>query len=136
VLVASANYAFVALVDIFFRALQPVFLATPIELGGLGLDPPLIGTILSIFCILDGVFTLFFFSPLVDYFGVRKVYLIGMICAAPSFALFPIIGCLARASTGRTEGLGTEVWLAVGVQIVLGVLFYVCYGTSLQSLKL
>jgi MFS family permease len=133
VLIASANYSFVALVDIVFRALQPVFFSTPIELGGLGLDPPVIGTILSAFGILDGLFTLFFFSPLVDYFGVRKVYLIGIICAAPSFALFPVIGYLARASTEHSGGLGTEVWFVVGVQVVLSVVVYVSYGASVSN---
>jgi hypothetical protein len=130
VLVASANYAFVALVDILFRALQPVFLSTPTELGGLGLDPPAIGTIMSSLGILDGVFSLFFFSPLVAYFGVRKVYLIGITCVAPSFALFPVISYLARG------GLGTGVWFVVGVQVVLTVLFFVCYGTPISTVEI
>jgi MFS family permease len=133
VLIASANYSSVALVDIFFRALQPVFLSTPIELGGLGRDPLVIGTIMSFFGILDGVFTVFFSSRLVDYFGVKKVYLIGITSAVPSFVLFPIINYLARGSTERSGKLGTEVWLAVGVQVLLSVVVYLCYGASAST---
>jgi hypothetical protein len=63
---ASANYALLALVDMSHRALQPVFFSTPIALGGLGLDPPVIGTIISFFGILNGVITVFFFSRMID----------------------------------------------------------------------
>jgi MFS family permease len=77
-------------VDISFRTLQPLFLATPIELGGLGLDPPVIGTILSFFGLLQGAFNLFFFSRLVDYFGAKRVYLVAITAAVPCFSLFPV----------------------------------------------
>lgn len=48
VVVAALNYAALALTDIAVRAVQPVFFATPIELGGLGLTPDRIGRILSV----------------------------------------------------------------------------------------
>jgi len=124
------NYSFVALVDISFRALQPVFLSTPVALGGLGLDPPAIGTILSFSGILNGAFTIFFFSRMTDYFGVKWVYLVGMAAAVPSFSLFPIINLLARNSVERSGGLGPEVWIAVGLQVAMVVLNCMCCGTS------
>jgi len=71
VLVSSANYALLALVDMSFRTLQPLFLSTPIAIGGLGLEPPTIGTVMSVYGILNGVFTVFFFSRLTVYFGAR-----------------------------------------------------------------
>ena len=130
VIVASANYSFLALVEISFRTLQPVFLATPIALGGLGLDPPAIGTILSFFGILNGVFTLFF-SPMADRFGVKWMYLMGMTAAVPCFSLFPVINHLARNSVESNGGLGVEIWVAVGLQVVMAVvLICSCYGTS------
>ncbi|KAG5715809.1 putative peptide/nitrate transporter, partial [Termitomyces sp. T112] len=39
VLLAAGNYAGLSLVDIAFRAIQPLFLSTPIAFGGLGLSP-------------------------------------------------------------------------------------------------
>ena len=48
VIVAAVNYSALALTDIAIRAVQPVFFATPIELGGLGLPPYMIGRILSV----------------------------------------------------------------------------------------
>jgi len=130
VIIATANWALIALVDISFRALQPVFLSTPVALGGLGLDPPAIGTILSFSGILNGVFTVFFFSRMTDYFGVKRVYMMGVSAAVPCFALFPIINYLARNSVERSGGLGLEVWAVVGLQVLMVVLNCVCYGTS------
>jgi len=130
VIIVSANYSFLGLVDISFRALQPVFLSTPIALGGLGLDPPAIGTIMSSFGILNGFFTVCFFSRMADYFGVKWVYLIGVTAAVPCFCLFPIINLLARNSIERSGGLGLEVWVAIGLQVVTLVLVCMSYGTS------
>jgi len=133
VIIATANWALIALVDISFRALQPVFLSTPVALGGLGLDPPAIGTILSFSGILSGVFTVFFFSRMTDYFGVKWVYMIGVSAAVPCFSLFPIMNYLARNSVERSGGLGLEVWAAVGLQVLMVVLNCMCYGTSARS---
>ena len=115
-----------------FRALQPIFLSTPVELGGLGLDPPVIGTVMSFFGILNGVFTVFFFSRMTDYFGAKGVFLIGMTAAVPCFSLFPLISHLGHNSMERSGGLGTEVWVTVGIQVALSVLICLCYGTSLS----
>lgn len=131
VLVASANHAFLALVDIFFRALQPIFLSTSIELGGLGLDPPLIGTAISFFGILNGVATVFLFKRLTDCFGMKGVYMMGITANVPCFCLFPVITYLARSSVERSGGLGTEVWIAAGLQMAMSVLVSLCYGASL-----
>ena len=132
VLIASANYAFLALVDISFRALQPVFLSTPIELGGLGLDPPVIGTVIAFFSILNGLATVCLFSRLTDYFGAKKLYVMGTAATIPCFILFPVISYLARLSAEQSGGLGTEVWVAVFVQLVLSVIFYLGYGASVS----
>jgi hypothetical protein len=127
------NYSFIAIVDISFRTLQPVFLSTPIELGGLGLDPPVIGTVMSFFGLLNGVFTVFFFSRLVDRLGVKRMYLMGITASVPCFSLFPVINYLARNSIERSGGIGTEVWLVVGSQVALSVIICLCYGASVSK---
>ena len=134
VLVASANYSFLALVDISFRALQPIFLSTPIEIGGLGLDPPVIGTVMSFFGILNGLFTVFCFSPMTDYFGVKGVYIMGVSAAVPCFALFPFINYLGRNSIERSGALGMEVWVTVGIQTALSVLVSLGYCAFVSNI--
>ena len=86
----------------------------------------MIGTLVSVFGILGGVFTVFLFSPMTDYFGVKCVYLMGISAAVPCFALFPMISYLARNST---SGLGMAVWVAVGTQLGLCAMVWMCYGT-------
>jgi len=81
---------------------------------------------------LNGAFTIFFFSRMTDYFGVKWVYLMGMAAAVPCFSLFPILNLLARNSIERSGGLGTEVWVAVGLQMVMVVLNSMCCGTSVH----
>jgi MFS family permease len=126
------NYAFIAFVDMSYRALQPVFFSTPVALGGLGLDPPVIGTVMSSYGIMYGIVTVFFFSPMTDYFGVKGVYMLGIFATVPCFSLFPIINHLAHISIERSGGLGTEVWVAVGLQVIMSVLVSLCFGTSAQ----
>ncbi|KAF9495659.1 hypothetical protein BDN71DRAFT_1506594 [Pleurotus eryngii] len=41
--------------DISFREIQPLFLSTPVELGGLGLPAPAVGHILAVFGVLNGL---------------------------------------------------------------------------------
>ena len=133
VLVASGNYAFVALLEISFRVLQPVFLSTPIELGGLGLDPPAIGGIVSLIGILDGFINIIAFAPLVNYFGPKKVHIAGIAAAIPCFISFPIISYLARKSVERSGSLGTEVWLVVGFQVMMSVVACMSYGKFIPN---
>jgi hypothetical protein len=133
VIVASASYAFLALIDMSHRALLPVFFSTPIAFGGLGLDPLVIGTIMSFFGVLNGVVTVFFFSQMTDYLGVKGVCLLGITAAVPCFSLYPIINYLVRNSIERSGGLGAEVWAAVGLQVTMWVLISLCYGASVSS---
>ncbi|KAJ7911450.1 member of major facilitator superfamily multidrug-resistance, DHA1 sub-family [Mycena leptocephala] len=74
VIVAASNYAFLSLVDIALRAIHPVFLATPIELGGLGLPTVRIGNLLSVFGVLNGIFQVFFFAGVHDYLGTKMMF--------------------------------------------------------------
>jgi len=134
VLVASVNYALLALVEISFRTMQPLFLSTPIAVGGLGLDPPIIGTVMSVYGILNGAFTMCFFSRLTDYFGAKWVYVMGISASVPCFSLFPVINHLARNSIQRSGELGMGVWVAVGLQVLLSVLVSgLCYGAHVSK---
>ncbi|KAG6906535.1 hypothetical protein DXG01_013413 [Tephrocybe rancida] len=86
VLIAAGNYAFFAMLEVAFRSIQPLFLSTPIELGGLGLAPPAIGQILSAFGILNGVFQVLFFARIHDRFGSKKTFVAGVAMAFPEGA--------------------------------------------------
>ncbi|KAG2110676.1 major facilitator superfamily domain-containing protein [Suillus discolor] len=101
VVIATCAYAATALIEISFRAVQPVFYATPIEMGGLGLDAPAIGIILAMLGILNGVLQFCF----------------------PMLALFPAISFAAKA-----QGLSYFVYLLVGLQLLAFVISYSAFG--------
>ncbi|KAJ6570069.1 member of major facilitator superfamily multidrug-resistance, DHA1 sub-family [Mycena vulgaris] len=123
VLVAASNYAFLSLVDIAFRAIQPVFMATPIALGGLGLSTSRIGNLLSIFGVFNGIFQVFFFARVHDYLGSKMMHTIGIASAIPTLATFPLLSYLARS-----QGLSTLVWAVAVLQIVLSIGLSFSYG--------
>jgi len=123
VVIVAANYASLALVDVAFRAIHPVFLSTPIDMGGLGLSPPSIGKLLSSLGILNGIFQVCFFAKIHDRWGSKRVFIGGLVCSLPMFALFPVINLLARH-----QGYSFAVWAVVGVQIVISVGLNVSFG--------
>jgi MFS family permease len=125
VIIATGSYASVALVDIAFHTVQPVFYATPISLGGLGLDTPTIGTILAIQGVVNGVMQPLAFSRLHDIMGAKNLWLFGVTCALPIVALFPVLNALARLS-----GVDQSVWYLVALQVILWGGLNFAYGVS------
>ena len=124
VIIAAGNYAALSLVDIAFRAIQPLFFATPIELGGLGLDPPRIGTILAVYGIVNGLTQIFFFADLNDRLGTKTLYTISIASGVPLMITFPIINAMVRV-----QGLSAGVWIMIGVQVMLSVLLNLAYAS-------
>jgi len=123
VLISATNYATLSLVEIAFRAIQPLFFSTPIHLGGLGLPPSTIGNILAIFGVLSGVFQACFFAQIHDRYGSKNVFMWGVASAIPAFASFPVINLLAR-----WNGYSIAVWLVVGFQIVISLALSMAYS--------
>ncbi|KAI1797168.1 MFS general substrate transporter [Ganoderma leucocontextum] len=123
VLWSVANYASLALLEIAYRAVQPLFLSTPIVLGGLGLPPPTIGIILGSFGIFNGTVQALFFAKLVDRYGPKRIFQFGMSMFIPLWILYPVISVLAKI-----EGITTTVWALVFFQLALSVLMDMAYG--------
>ncbi|KAF9065831.1 major facilitator superfamily domain-containing protein [Rhodocollybia butyracea] len=119
VLSAAGNYASLSLLDISFRAIQPLYFSTPTELGGLGLPPSTIGNIMSVFGLLNGIMQVFFFARVMEYWGSKKTFVVGVAAFIPIFACFPILTALA----------GVLVWTVVVVQILFSLLISFSYGS-------
>jgi hypothetical protein len=83
VLIVTASYATMALFHVAFSSILPVFYATPIELGGLSLDPPRIGTILGISGLALGTFQVLFYARLNARFGTGAMYTTGILSGIP-----------------------------------------------------
>lgn len=125
VLVSVANYGTLALVEIAFCAIQPLFLSTPIEFGGLGQSPASIGVILGLSGLGNGIFQALFFAKLVRKWGTKRTFISGLISLIVLFALFPMINIIARRS-----GITNLVWALVGVQLCATFFVELSYGES------
>ncbi|KAG7089939.1 hypothetical protein E1B28_011568 [Marasmius oreades] len=124
VLISAGNYACLSLVDIAYRAIQPLYFSTPVELGGLGLPPSTIGNILSTFGLLNGIVQIFFFAKIHDRMGSKATFTTGVASFIPVLLAFPVMRYLVLENQGVTP----LVWVFVGVQIVISVLMSFSYG--------
>ncbi|GJE96228.1 MFS general substrate transporter [Phanerochaete sordida] len=122
VLLSVANYGVLALVDIMYRAVQPLFFSTPVAAGGLGLTPARIGGMLAAVGLASGAFQVLFFARLVRRVGQRRLFLLGMAMYSVVFLIFPCISLAARADKTAL------VWLLVVTQLALSVACDMTYG--------
>ncbi|KAI0090258.1 MFS general substrate transporter [Irpex rosettiformis] len=124
VLLSVSCYATLAMLDIAYRAILPLFYATPIHLGGLGQSPAQIGTTLACFGISNGLFQAFFFARLIEAVGPRKLFLAGLGMYVMLFWMFPVIRGVAQVT-----GVTGWVWVLVAVQLSLTVACDLAYGS-------
>ena len=105
------------------RALLPLFYSTPIELGGLGLDPSTIGLLLGTFGLSNGLFQFFFFAKLVKRWGAKNMFIAGVSALIPIYLLFPAINLLAERF-----GMTPLVWTVIALQLVIAIIKDMGFG--------
>ncbi|KAF6743819.1 major facilitator superfamily transporter [Ephemerocybe angulata] len=116
VVISILNYVTLAFLNISVNALLPLFFHMPVAMGGLDLDPVVIGYIMSLYGAGSGLFQIVLFSPLVRGYGVRKTFLLSVSTFVPVFMTFPLMSLVAKYC-----GVGWIVWSLLGM--VLGLLF-------------
>ncbi|KAH9926269.1 MFS general substrate transporter [Epithele typhae] len=131
VVLSIATYGALALADIAFVSLLPLFCATPLALGGLGLGPPAIGTLLCAAGLANGVIQVLVFAPLVDRFGAKRVLQTALAAFVPLFALFPAVAASARAA----GGVRAATMALLGAQLVLVCLTNMAYGAVFMYIR-
>ena len=123
VLLSVTNYAFLCLIEIAYRAIQPLFYSTPIELGGLGQSPAWIGILMSSFGILNGIVQALYFPTFIEWWGPKRMFMTGMAMFNTIFILFPIMNTLARQT-----GMSSAVYFLLFLQLAVSVVSDMSYG--------
>lgn len=123
VVLSVSNYMSLAFLNICLGALLPLFLAMPVEIGGLGLTPARIGVTMGLYGAGCGVFQALFFARIVRYFGERTVFIFGIFAFIPAFAMFPMISLAAKH-----HGLCTTVWILTALLLAMLVTMEMAYG--------
>ncbi|TCD61847.1 hypothetical protein EIP91_007837 [Steccherinum ochraceum] len=124
VIISVANYGLLALFDIAWAAIQPLFYSTPIEFGGLGMSPATIGLVLGGLGFSNGIFQGLCFARLVKSWGIKRLFTIAMAMFPIIFALFPVINSVARSEGGVTP----LVWALVALQMFIVLVMDTAYG--------
>ncbi|KAJ6507874.1 major facilitator superfamily transporter [Mycena vitilis] len=123
VVISVSNYVALWFLNTTLAALLPLFLAMPLEIGGLALSPPTIGLILSAYGLATGLFQALFFARFVRRFGEKRVFMNGMMTCLPVFALFPLMSVIARRA-----GISFVVLILLACVLALGALMDTAYG--------
>jgi hypothetical protein len=130
VMIPAANYGTLALVEIGVFVLLPLFYSSPIEIGGLGFPPPIIGTFLAIFGIVDGTVQALFAAKIIQRIGAKAVFCSAVLCFYPLIILFPIMSAVVIAQAK----VGPAIWILLVVQLIFMVLMDLAYSTYVQPL--
>ena len=125
VVLSVFNYASVAFMDVMFISLLPLFMAMPIELGGLGFTPMAIGYVLGTLGVWSGLFSMLFSGRLLRRFGERKMFIMGMLGFTVNFTMFPLINIVAH----RT-GVTWVVWCLLTFSLSLVPVMDTCFSKS------
>ena len=124
-LVIYLNYAILAFLDMGHFVLLPLFYSTSIPLGGLGLDPFVIGATLGVFGFINTMIQAKLLGPLIRKYGARKMYIATCPCFFACFTLYPVMRFLAQLS-GRVDGF---VIACMMIQMGFYMCSYFAYGT-------
>lgn len=106
-------------------ALIPLIYSTPVQLGGLGLSPTMIGSILGVWGSINGAVQVYCFTWVRNNLGQRNCYILGLVGLGVCFSLFPV---LARFAVWDGDRIGCWVWLGISLQLAAYTLSYMSYG--------
>jgi MFS family permease len=124
IVIPIANYAMLSILDISFRTLTPLFLSTPMYLGGLDLAPSSIGLWLALLGIVDGLLQALFFAKIVDWIGPKRLFCVAVSCFAPAMLVFPIVSWLVHTR----KIVDHAIAFALFGQLVLIVIWGLAFG--------
>lgn len=124
---AIGNYCAVAFLSMGLTVLMPLMWSTSILIGGLGMSPYQIGTILSVWGAINVVLQVLLLGPALRRFGERPVFIAAMLSAFCGTCVFAFESLVARLS-GRVNG---AVWILLCVQLSFSLMISPAFGRSL-----
>jgi MFS family permease len=125
VILSVSNYVVLAFLSIAVSALLPLFLAMPLQIGGLSFDPPSIGYIIGAYGAAGAIFQAFYFARVVNHLGERKVFIYAISLFIPIFLSFPLINATAL----RFGNQSAQVWFLIAILLVMLAFYDMAYGT-------
>ncbi|KIJ36367.1 hypothetical protein M422DRAFT_232613 [Sphaerobolus stellatus SS14] len=125
------NYGIFVFHDISIGSIIPLFLAAPIEAGGLAFSSDQIGLCLAVISIYNMTFQVFAFAKVETRWGSEKLARWAMLAMVAIYLVFPIHGWMAK-----TGNLGFITWLLLLFQLMLvpfGLVGVTCFAILLTA---
>ncbi|KAF4614192.1 hypothetical protein D9613_007944 [Agrocybe pediades] len=123
VLMTCLNHIFLAFLDMSHFALIPLMYSTPLEFGGLGLDPFQIGFTLGTFGFLNALIQSIFLGGLIRKHGARKIYMIGFSSFLVCFSMYPCMKYFSQRAQ-RVDALTIMCMLTqLGFQMMISMAY-------------
>jgi MFS family permease len=132
ILIPVTSYVYLSSLQAASNAIQPLFLAMSVDIGGLGLTSRSIGYILGTYGFANGIFQVIMLGRLIRRFGVKVIFVTSISAFIPMFALSPIMNLLVRRN-----GFSHFVWVVLCFQLLASLVMELGYGaSSSQNLSL
>lgn len=122
VIIAVLNYALLALIEISFTAILPVYLAS----SPLSLTPRAIGFLIGGMGIFNVTFQALCTAALVEQWGAKRVYQVAIFAFFPLWMLLPI--AVRIATTSDSDSYPWILWLLACVGVVLVTIVNMSFG--------
>ena len=117
VVLTLANYSVLAFTSMSIAAILPLWMFTPVHLGGLGFSEARIGTALSLLSITVAITQLLIFRPMQSYFGSVGCFRIVAWCYPAAALMFPLVSYVAAHQQPGSDD--TQIWIGIGAIIVM-----------------
>jgi hypothetical protein len=124
VLLTIANYGSLSFLETANYMVLPLVYTASVRLGGLGLDPALMGTCMAVWGILKSLLQFTSFHRILNFLGLRRTFIVLLSGLIPSFLLFPINGTHVQ-----NGGTGTVLLVLVLIQLLCSMGASMAYGT-------
>jgi len=128
VLLAILNFGFLAFLEVSLSAVLPIFLASSSGVGGLGLSPPSIGTILGSLGLVNGFILILFFAPAHKFLGTRFLYTFGVAIFA---AIYGLMALMSQWVKGCSGCIGWQSWALLAIIGLLCPIDSMAFSTTL-----
>ena len=110
------NHAVLAFLEVSTMALIPLIWSTPVEFGGLDFRPVSIGSWMSVYGCMNGLFQFAVFPHVIGRFGLRPVLVLSIAVYAVIFAMFPLENLALRRAVGSSI---PTIWPLILLQLGL-----------------
>ena len=123
VLIPVASYVCLASLHTASNAIQPLFLAMSVDIGGLGLTSLQVGYILGAYGFANSIFQIVMLGRLVRRFGTKTVFVTSISAFIPMYIFSPVMNLLVRRI-----GFSYVIWVILGCQLSASLVMELGYG--------